>query len=65
MHRKATRRVLALFAGSACTLAIAGCKPDIPLIPFIKAGAHAAPSTMRASDPVFFDDSACLLIEDD
>jgi|GEM_PF-6265875 len=65
MHRKASRRVLTVFAGLVCTLALTGCKPDIPLIPFVKGDTYPATTSVRASDAVFFDGSTSMLISPD
>lgn len=48
MHRKAIKRVLTLFTGLACALTAAGCKPDIPLIPFVEGDAYPAYSAAHA-----------------
>lgn len=50
MRREPTKRVVALISGSVCVLAMAGCRPDIPLIPFIKSDRQAYGITVRADE---------------
>lgn len=65
MHRKAIKRALTLFTGLACVLAAAGCKPDIPLIPFVQGDAYPALSKVPANDPAYYDGSTSHPIDSD
>lgn len=65
MHRKALRRVFAVLAGLAGALVLAGCKPDIPLIPFVEGDAYPASASVRANDLAPFIESTGLLIDAD
>lgn len=65
MHRKASRRVLTTFAGLASMLALAGCKPDIPLIPFVKGDAAPGRATAHADSLAYPAGPMKLLIDPD